>query len=310
MKVVNLLHNPSAGNEDHLKEELVSLFEANGFQCQYSSINKKDWKRMREKVDFIVAAGGDGTIRKITVKLLDRKFSENIWPIALLPLGTANNIAQTLEISGSTEEIVRSWHSAKIKKFDVGRIHNLSATHFFLESFGYGLFPYLIKKMKKFEKDKNEKPDISAALQVLHEAIFSYEPKFCELEIDGNDHSGKFLLVEIMNTRLIGPNLFLSPHGDPGDGQFDVILIPENDKERLASYVSDKLNGTDVPYVFHQLKGKNINISWEGTHVHVDDQIIRVKRFEKIGIELRKGLLEFLVPDKKNSGECEGCALG
>jgi diacylglycerol kinase family enzyme len=301
MKVVNLLHNPDAGKEDHTREELIFLLEKNGFECQYSSMNKKDWKKLEENVDFIVAAGGDGTIRKITKELLDRKLSDKTWPVALLPLGTANNIAQTLEINGSTEEIIQSWHNASIKKFDVGRIHKLSSAKFFLESFGYGLFPYLIKKMQKLDKSDNDKPEIETALKMLHETIFSYEPKFCELELDGVDHSGKFLLVEIMNTRLIGPNLFLSPHGDPGDGQFDVILVPESDKEKLASYVSDKLNQMDVPYIFRQLKAQNINISWEGTHLHVDDEIIRVNRFEKIGIEIRKSLLEFLVAGNDNN---------
>src|ERR1700693_2303775 len=108
MKIINLLHNPTAGNEDHSKEELISLLEENGYECRYSSM-KKDWKNLEEKVDFIVAAGGDGTIRKITKELLERKLSEKIWPIALLPLGTANNVAQTLEINGSTEEIIQSW---------------------------------------------------------------------------------------------------------------------------------------------------------------------------------------------------------
>ena len=100
-----------------------------------------------------------------------------------------------------------------------------------------------------------------------------------------------------MNTRLIGPNLFLSPHGDPGDGQFEVILIPQKDKEKLASYVSDKMKGIDEPYHFEQLKGKNIKVMWEGTHVHADDEIIKLEKNEKIEIELREGLLKFLVPN-------------
>jgi diacylglycerol kinase family enzyme len=145
MKIINLLHNPTAGSEDHDREELTFLMERNGFECQYSSI-KKNWKDIDERVDFIVAAGGDGTIRKITKELLDRKLSEKTWPIALLPLGTANNIAQSVDIEGSTEEIIRSWHHSHIKEFDEGRIRNLPKIEFFLESLGYGLFPYLIKK--------------------------------------------------------------------------------------------------------------------------------------------------------------------
>jgi len=299
MKIVNLLHNPTAGNEDHDREELTSLMEKNGFECHYSSM-KKDWKDIDEKVDFLVAAGGDGTIRKITKKLLDRKLSEKTWPIALLPLGTANNIAQTLNVEGTTEEIIQSWHHTHIKAFDVGRIRGLPQTEFFLESLGYGMFPYLIKKMKKIEKDI-QAPDeeIKTALETLRDIIFSYEPKQCNLKIDGSDHSGKFLMTEIMNTKLIGPNLFLSPHGDPGDGEFEVIMIPEKDKERLADYISDKLRGVESPYTFHQFKAKEITVSWEGTHMHVDDEMIKIDKGFEIGIELRKGLLEFMVPNKE-----------
>jgi diacylglycerol kinase (ATP) len=297
MKVVNLLHNPSAGNEDHSADDLVSLLEANGFECEYSSMDKKAWKKMQNEVDFIVAAGGDGTVRKITKALLGRKLSEKTWPIGLLPLGTANNIAQTLEINGDTEEIIQSWHDPRVKSFDVGRIHGLPGVTFFLESFGYGIFPFLIRKMKKADKKAIATPEMEmkVALEILHDIIFSYEPKNCELNVDGHDHSGKFLLAEIMNTRLMGPNLFLSPHGDPGDGQFEIILIPEEDKEKLASYVAEKINGVDIPYTFRQLNGKNIEISWEGTHVHADDEIIKTAKNEKIKIELREGLLKFLV---------------
>lgn len=299
MKIVNLLHNPTAGSEDHDKEELTSMLEKNGFECQYSSM-KKDWKDIDEKVDFIVAAGGDGTIRKITKQLLDRKLSEKTWPIALLPLGTANNIAQTLNVEGTTEEIIQSWHHTHIEAFDVGRIRGLPQTEFFLESLGYGMFPYLIKKMKKIEKDiQTPGEEIKTALETLRDIIFSYEPRQCNLKIDGSDHSGKFLMTEIMNTKLIGPNLFLSPHGDPGDGEFEVIMIPEKDKEKLADYISDKLRGIESPYTFHQFKAKEITISWEGTHLHVDDEMIKIDKGVEIEIELRKGLLEFMVPNKE-----------
>ena len=297
MKVVNLLHNPGAGYEDHSEDQLVSLLEANGFECEYSSMDKKAWKKMQDKVDFIVAAGGDGTVRKITKELLERKLSEKMWPIGLLPLGTANNIAQTLEINGDTEQIIQSWHHPQVKSFDVGRIHGLPGVTFFLESFGYGIFPFLIRKMKKADKKTIATPEMEmkVALEILHDIIFSYEPKYCELNVDGHDLSGKFLLVEIMNTRLMGPNLFLSPHGDPGDGQFEIILIPEEDKGKLASYVAEKINGLEIPYTFRQLKGKDIEISWEGTHVHADDEVIKNDKNEKIKIELREGLLKFLV---------------
>src|SRR4051812_7704662 len=119
MKVVKLLHNPGAGDEEHSKKELVKLIEANGFECNYSSV-KKDWTNFEPEPDFLVIAGGDGTVRKVTKELLEQNLVNKKFPIALLPLGTANNIAKTLGIAGEKESIIQSWHRARLKKYDVG----------------------------------------------------------------------------------------------------------------------------------------------------------------------------------------------
>lgn len=301
MKQAKLLHNPGAGDEEHTKEELIKLLETNGYECRYSSTKKNICKNIEEDVELLIIAGGDGTVRTIAEELLDRNFLEKNWPIALLPLGTANNIAKTLGIKGTPKEIVESWKDATVKKFDVGRVFDVPESKFFLESFGYGLFPYLMQEMKKDDLEKIEKPEdkLKAALKKLNELILSYEARACKLTVDGTDHSGKYLMAEIMNTQTIGPNLWLSPLGDPGDGELEVVLVPENHREKFASYVFHKMNGVDEAYQFHTLEGKNIQISWEGTHVHVDDEVVKIKKSAEIKIELRSGLLEFLVPKTK-----------
>ncbi len=299
MKVVKLLHNPGAGDEDHSKDELISMLEAYGFECRYSSTKKKNiCKDIEHDVDMLVVAGGDGTVRNVVEDLVDRKMLEKNWPIALLPLGTANNIAKTLGIQGNTEEIIRSWQKDKMKKYDVGRLYNVPDSKFFLESFGYGVFPYLMQEMKKTGREKVDAPEekIKAALELLHGIILTYEGQYCELEIDGVDHSGNYLLVEIMNTQSIGPNLLLAPQADPGDGHLEVALVPEHDRQKLAAYVFHKINGREEEYDLYCITGKNIRISWEGTHVHVDDEVVKLKKSAEIKIELREGLLEFLVP--------------
>jgi diacylglycerol kinase family enzyme len=298
MKVAQLIHNPEAGDEEHSKKELISIIEANGFTCKYASTKRKGWKEVDPEVDFLIAAGGDGTVRKIIKLLLKRKVLEKTWPVALLPLGTANNIAKTLGISGTTEEIIQSWHEAKLKKYDVGKIHDLEDAQFFLESFGYGIFPYLVLEMEKQGKNTTEDPEskMQAALELLHQIALAYEPRICELEVDGTNHSGKFLLAEIMNTRSIGPNLVLSPGSDVSDGEFEVVIVPENHKERFASYVLSKLKGVEEKFESSILKGKNIRISWEGTHIHVDGNIVKTNKAKEVRIEMMAGLVEFLIP--------------
>jgi diacylglycerol kinase family enzyme len=298
MKVGQLLHNPGAGDEGHEKEDLISLIESNGFECRYSSTKKeKIEKALTKDSDFLILAGGDGTIRKVTKELIKRKAIDKTWPIGLLPLGTANNIARTLELEGKHEELIKSWHDENYKNFDVGKISNIKEASFFLESMGFGIFPYLMKQMDKNGKEEIEDPKqrMKAALKLLHQSIFSYEEKYCNLKVDGHDYSGNYLLVEIMNTKSIGPNLLLAPGADPGDGLFNVIAIPKTDKEKFTAYVMSKINDREETYEFADIKGKEITVSWHGTHVHVDDEVIKLEKDIEVKIELRERLLQFLI---------------
>jgi len=301
MKRITLVHNPTAGDEEHSKKELKKLIESYDFECRYLSTKDDDLKDLKSKTDVLLIAGGDGTVRKVTKELLQKKLIDKIWPIALLPIGTANNIAKTLGIEGSNEEIISTLREAEPKKYDVGRVEKMPGTEFFLESFGYGIFPYLMKEMNNIE-NKNDSPEelINKALALLHDIIDSYHARACEIEIDGVDHSGRYLLAEIMNTKSIGPNLFLAPAADPGDGEFDVVLMPEQDKEKFSEYAKQKLNGEEVNYRFNSVRGKKIVISWQGTHVHVDDQIIKLEESAIVHVEIKPALLEFLLPNNHN----------
>src|SRR5437762_678242 len=156
MKRITLVHNPTAGDEEHSKKELKNLIEENGFECRYLSTKEKDWKEIKSNTDILMIAGGDGTVRKVTKELLKKKLLEHIWPIALLPVGTANNIAKALGVDGSSEEIISSLRHAEPKKFDVGKVTNIEDEEFFLESLGYGIFPYLMKEMKNIETGSDE----------------------------------------------------------------------------------------------------------------------------------------------------------
>ena len=303
MKVAKVLHNPNAGDGDNSDKDLIAALEAEGYRCSYLSTKekgwvKKDWDKIEsENIDFVIVAGGDGTVRKLAGELLDRKLIDKKLPIALLPFGTANNIARTLGIAGGAEEIIKSWKQHELKKFDVGRIEGIKKNKFFIESYGYGVFPRLMKEMRKLDKSSFENPEqkIKTALQLLYNIILNYKTKLCKLNIDGEDYTGKFLLVEIMNTSSIGPNLQLAPFADPGDGAFEVVLISESQRDEFTKYVKGKLEGKKEDPFFTVLKAKKLQIYWEGTALHVDDEHIVLDDAADVKIEIQSGLLEFLV---------------
>ncbi|WEK36963.1 MAG: diacylglycerol kinase family protein [Candidatus Pseudobacter hemicellulosilyticus] len=298
MKLTRLIHNPGAGEEAYDKKQLIALLEAQGFECRYSSTKKDDWEEaLAPDVDFVVAAGGDGTIGKVAKAIFEKQLHQRL-PIAVLPLGTANNIANALHVQGSTEEIIRSWHTARIKYFDVGKVEAISGATHFLEGFGWGIFPNLMLAMKKMKIDaETPEEELKIALATIHSIVEAYDPSECRLEIDGVDHSGDYLLMEIMNIRSVGPNLNLAPKADPGDGKFDVVLIPESDREKLAQYVLHKINDLELPFPFRTIPATQVRLKWKGIHLHIDDELIKPDKAANVQIDLLPQKLQFLVTE-------------
>src|SRR5260370_2964915 len=123
-----VVHNPKAGDRKHSKKQLLASLTRSGHQAFYQSIKKRGWKRAFEKpVDLVIAAGGDGTVHKTARQLLDSGI-----PLAILPLGTVNNLARSLGFTGSVEEILQSLHCGKSRPFDVGVARTASRTEYSL----------------------------------------------------------------------------------------------------------------------------------------------------------------------------------
>lgn len=296
MKKAKILHNPNAGNQEHTKDTLTALVKANGIECGYSSTKEIGWNQEKPRGDFFIIAGGDGTVRRIVVKYL-HKNRKHIRPILLLPLGTANNIAKSLGIHGHIDDIIRNIHSPRVKKFDVGEISGRKKDMVFLESFGFGVFPELMKRMKEIPETEDATPEesLKTALHELHQIILSYPAQPFTVVVDGIPNTDHYLLIEVMNTPRIGPNLNISPKSDPGDGELELVLIPENQREEFASYVSHKIGGIEKEFMPVVIKGKTISITTPAGIFHIDDKLSKVRKQKDLTIKPVPGMLEFIV---------------
>lgn len=298
MKSIKLFHNPTAGEGDHSKEALIKQIEKAGYDCSYSSTKKTEFEEsIPEDTDIIVLAGGDGTVRKLAAHLLEKPLREKSGPIGLLPAGTANNIARTLGIKGTPDDIIERWSEGNTQTFDIGKVSGVGKGAFMLEALGFGVFPKLIKEMKE-RKEKSDDPEeeLEEALRRLHDIVLNYKSRECSIVIDDKEYSGKFLMVEIMNIQSLGPNLNLSPLADPGDGELEVILIADTQRDELAEYVSRRMkHGKDEPFFYKALKAKKIKVAWKGHLLHIDDELVKIEKMEEVTIDVVQGVLDFLV---------------
>jgi diacylglycerol kinase (ATP) len=298
MKSVHVIHNPHAGDRLYDKAALKRLLKRNGLVCRYFSTKKKGWKKFDENSGLLVIAGGDGTVRKVIARILKKEVLDKPVRIAILPLGTANNISKAFGIIGSHGSIVQSWLREKTVGFDIGRIPPMRNKRFFLESFGYGVFPALMKAMQQVNKSGSTTAEKrkEKTLELFRKIINSYKPKKCTISVDGVKHAGKFLLVEVLNIPYMGPNLCLSRQADSADGKLDVVMVGTEDKKKFIGSIAGNRAFKMREPSFRRLAGSKVWITWSGHTAHADDELVRLKKGQKISLRVEQGLINLVVP--------------
>jgi len=248
-----LIHSPKAGDRKHSKKQLMAILTRCGHQAFYQSIEQRSGKEAFKKpVDLVIAAGGDGTVHKTAWQLMGSGI-----PLAILPLGTANNLARTLGFTESVDEILQSLHCGKGQPFDVGVARRSSRSEYFLEAAGGGLFAdYFPAAMANEQKGTSPEEELTAHLSLLRKLSLDYPARKWRISIDGEDISGRYILWGVMNIRSAGPALHLAPKAKTDDGGLDFVAVREDEREIFIKHVDAHLAGRKarVPLTSHKFR--------------------------------------------------------
>ena len=278
---VLLLHNPSAGDEEHGREALVKAFEDADHDVSYQSTRREGWKdSLDASVDVFVTAGGDGTVRRVAIALAEKKSARPRVPLAVLPLGTANNIARTLGVPASPKTLAAGLERGWLTRLAVGVAEGPWGEHRFVESAGIGVFADMIRESHHAAarlEPTGQLDERSARLAfgagMLRQGLSDAQPIKVRLEADGEDLSGSYLLVEAMNITSIGPRVQLAPDANHAGDFLDLVLAGEAERPLLESYfgwLGDSRNTASpiAPQRVHQL-----SLTWPVAHGHLDDEL-------------------------------------
>lgn len=268
MRVI-LMHNPSAGSEDHTARDLMKKIRAAGHEVVADVSRRKDLSAaLRKPCDLVAVAGGDGTVGKAADALAGSGI-----PFTVLPFGTANNTARTLGCIGDEEELIAAWNDGEIKGFDRGSILQGDETTGFIEAFGLGVFPEAIRASKKLEEPEDPDETLDRDLAVFHAVVEKAQPGSYTISADGEDLSGDYLLIEVMNLPYLGPNIPLAPGSVPGDGVFDLVLAREDRRSALLEHVAKIRKGEDSEINLERAKARHIVISCGDRRYHRDGSL-------------------------------------
>lgn len=250
-----LVHNPTAGRGDHEKQELLAAFRAAGYDPHYCSTKSDAFPDiLGEPFEAVAVAGGDGTVRKVAIRIEDRA-----RPLIVVPLGTANNIARSLGLELQSLRPPPASLIAKARtRMDLGfgKIGS-GEPRPLVEGIGMGaLAATMDEKVGKGEKGEDK---IVAARQTVARLLAKAEPFKASVTLDGRLIEGEFLFVEVLLHRYSGPALPLCPPADSGDGALDVVLLDDADRDEMVAWTEAPEN-SDPPVRIE--RGKHAVLEW------------------------------------------------
>lgn len=302
MKAI-LIYNQNARQTDQVTAgALQHALQAAGYHPVYTpTVSEEDVEAALAAADggLVVAAGGDGTVRAVATRLLGRDVA-----LSILPLGTANNVARTLGIEGNPLDLIARLAEPVGRAFDVGRVTAPWGTDYFLEALGFGFYADTLVAYEP-EKEKS----ILRAVRAFTKTLPDYQARPFTMLLDGEDISGDFLLVEVLNTTAFGPRLKVAPEADVADGLFEIIRVRARERDNFVSYmlslVAEELN--ELPSV-EVSRGSRVVVAWTGFPVHVDGELQPDSGDQpegpgveaKLLIEVMPKALEFWLPAERD----------
>lgn len=221
-KRVTLIYNENAGSAES-QSDIVELISRVGFTVTCFSKKKRDIeKALKEPADIIAIAGGDGAVAKVAAQM-----KPNGCPIAVVPLGTANNIAKSLGIGQPTVELVASWHVEKMIAFYPIAANGPWGRSRIIEGLGFGAIEQAIAELPS-------KTTFGNARNKYAEAALNVPAEELKLRIEDEPRTGKFTVLEVTKFPYVGPNLPLAAGMDSSGRNFAVCSVEDDPKDREA----------------------------------------------------------------------------
>ena len=232
-----ILNGKSAGDDD-LREAVGALREAGITLDVRVTWEDGDAERyvaeaIRDGVDTVIAAGGDGTLSEVATTLAHRDGPADALPsLGLVPLGTANDFATAAGIPDEPLPALQLVRDAAPAPVDLLRIDAEDGPHWCanLASGGFGTEVTV-------ETDEGLKKMLGGLAYLITGVakLGRIEPVAARVRGPEFEWQGDFIALGIGNGRQAGGGQALCPDALIDDGLLDLTIVPELSGEVAAT---------------------------------------------------------------------------
>ena len=244
----------------------------------------------------IVAAGGDGGISEVVNGLMQAAGDGVAGPFGVIPLGSADDFADMLELEKDVEAACRVILAGHTRAIDVGCVNG----RFFDNNSAIGLEPMVTITQAAMKRVKGTPRYILAALKT----IFSFDPWHMRLAWDDGEYEGPVTLVSVGNNRRTGGAFWMTPRAEPDDGLLDFVFGGKMGRLRLLRLLPTTFNGShvDEPEITY-VRTTRLTVECDPpTPLHADGELFD-EFVSHVEYTILPGRLELIVPGTRVSGQ-------
>ncbi len=288
---VLVIYNPAAGQwrKRRLQTTLAAL-KGLGCAVHLFATQKAGDAQTRaatltsEDCDVVVAAGGDGTINEVANGLANAPGL--VPPLAIIPLGTANVLAQEIGLRGNPRAVARAIAGRARMTVHLGEANG----RYFVMMAGVGFDAHVVANVDLALKRRTGK--IAYVVETLVQGL-RYGFPSCRVTVDGKTHDA--CSVVVCNGKHYGGPFVAAPKASLAEPAFEVCLLEKGGYRHVLRYGAALVMGrlSALPDV-KILTGRTLRIEGEtGLPVQGDGDIIATLPVE---IKVAERTLELVVP--------------
>lgn len=238
-----VIANPSAGRGRcaRLLPEIRAGLETTGHEIEFFvSENKEHLLRLgrlgvEQRVDAIVACGGDGTAHYLLQGLVPSDVA-----LGMIPVGTGNDWARNVGLPTDYRMAYEVLQRGNTKLIDVAR----AGEQLYVSVAGAG-----------FDSEVNRLANQNSVwlrgkavyLNAVFRTLSQFKPKPVAIEYDDRRFAGEVMLVAVGNGASYGGGLKIVPQAKPDDGWLDLCIVKKTSRLELV---------------------RNLPLLYRGEHVH------------------------------------------
>jgi len=240
-----------------------------------------------QKLDYVFAVGGDGTVNEVAQGLLGSQVA-----MGILPKGSGNGLARHLGLSMSFKKSLDIIPFHRVQMIDTLSVNgklsvNVSGIGF--DGHVAGLFA-----------NKAKRGLIGYAKLVLKE-FMSYKSFDAKITLNGNSFDSKSFIIALANSSQFGNNARVAPQASVCDELMDVCFIQKVPMSQAIGFAAKMFSGNlDSSRFVEIIKTDRVTIDIDQSIAyHIDGEAMAAT--DRFIIELKPASLKMLVPQSLNS---------